>query len=377
MVSVSGYSFLAAAVLCNGSFLVPFKAIYPEIPLDPIIFQIYSALGIFVAHWLALAFLPYNDSFVEDGSTKFRFSGLAVVAGVIMSLGIYSNFLAATKIGMSLTQGISAGAAVITSYFWATVIFKEHPDVLYLSLLGLLTIVFGITLLALCKEVAQLRSSPSPPYSYKTVRILDEESKESPANQDVIRRYSRESQDILFGRTKARKPLDEALLESLRKNDQNITSTYYAEGATIALISGILGGSILAPMHYVSHMEKGLVFLPAFGTAVLGMAPVLLLLYMLNPLNPQAIPTLFAYESILPGMFSGFIWSANNVFVIAAIDRLGYGLAIPLVQCSVLVAALWGVLKFGELQSVEGMGIVFFLGASLLVGGASMLAVAQ
>jgi glucose uptake protein GlcU len=46
----------------------------------------------------------------------------------------------------------------------------------------------------------------------------------------------------------------------------------------------------------------------------------------------------------------GIFFAAYNLFAIGAIPRLGYGIAFPLSQCSVLVGGLWGIYYFNEIK---------------------------
>lgn len=56
-----GFIFIAIAILFNGSFSVPFKITNENFKLDPIVFQLYCSVGVFLSSWLSQAFLPVND----------------------------------------------------------------------------------------------------------------------------------------------------------------------------------------------------------------------------------------------------------------------------------------------------------------------------
>ena len=72
------------------------------------------------------------------------------------------------------------------------------------------------------------------------------------------------------------------------------------------------------------------------------------------------------------GVCSGVLWNVGNGLSIAAIPRLGYAVAYPLLQCSLLVGGLWGVFCFKEIRG--GPPIAAFFGAScVLIAGAGML----
>eukprot|EP01039_Chlorochromonas_danica_P008340 gene8340-9193_t len=368
-----GYALTAIAILFNGSLLVPYRSIYPNIPLEPIIFQLYTTIGFFLTCWMAMAFLPLNDVFVSDGSTRFSFSLLGMIGGVLLTIYIYLNFFSAAKIGMSITQGITSGASVIASYFWGVVILEERPKMLFISILGAITITMGLLVTALCKEIANYRNKPQK----KTLlHEHDEEAKEIDGQSHL----SEEAEQILFEHNPSRNrpQLEESLIESIHKSDQEIERRDFMLGVLLAFFSGLSSGLMLAPLSYAPDKEQGLVFLPAFGVSSLAMSFVLMTINTLNPFEYYPlVPNLYFYETFGIGLFSGFIRCAALILTIASIDRLHYALAIPLIQSSLLIAGLWGIGLFGELKTTDGAALIFTIGAGLIVSGAVLLGVAQ
>eukprot|EP01031_Cornospumella_fuschlensis_P025746 gene25746-31094_t len=347
-------------------------------------------MGIFLAHWLAQAFLPLNPDFVHNGSSHFHFSRLGVVAGVLLAFGLAFNFASTARIGMALTQAISAGAAVVSSYLWATVVFQEAPRILWLSILGIILIVTGITSISLSRQTtpsseAKLARRSRSRLRYSEISPGLEESKEEDRPK-----FSFEGEEILFGGSHPRGTrleegqqgsVTESLLVELHRQAVLIDTRKYLFGVTCAAVSGLVGGSVLAPLHYVPDREKGLAFLPSFSLAALLCAPIILLLYLLNPFGRQKdFPLTFFTETCSLSMISGIIWSIGNICAIGAIDRLGYGIAMPLTQLSVVIAALWGFVCFGEFTNEDGKttsrgeGFCFAVGAALVIIGGIFLA---
>ena len=72
------------------------------------------------------------------------------------------------------------------------------------------------------------------------------------------------------------------------------------------------------------------------------------------------------------GVCSGVLWNVGNGLSIAAIPRLGYAVAYPLLQCSLLVGGLWGVFCFGEIRGGPPIA-AFFAASCVLIAGAGML----
>lgn len=360
-----GYPYAAGAIVCYGSYLLPYRFVFPTIPLDPVIYQLYVSFGIFLGCWASTAFLSLNDSFVHDGSKEFLFSSFGMLAGVMTAFALHFHLVAANQLGLLLTQGVSAWTAALASYIWGVVVFNERPRVLFLSVLGMVTMMAGITLLTLCRQIASLWEEKEG----KQIEVQVEEQKEE--------RLSQEGEAILFG-TRTRPALNEALLNSLRQSDRSLVPPRYYSSIFLAAISGMLGGSLLAPMHYATHGEQGLVLLPALGVGALVAAPLVLLLFLLNPHNDSAVlPPFHAYETLSSGMGAGMLWSAGALCTVAAIDRLGYGLAVPMIQTSALITALWATWIFGELAELRAAGLVLIAAAGLLGGGAAMIAIAQ
>lgn len=63
-----GYLTAFLSALANGSFASLMKA--PAVtrldpPVHPLVFQLYSSVGVFLSSMLALIFLPYNDVILD------------------------------------------------------------------------------------------------------------------------------------------------------------------------------------------------------------------------------------------------------------------------------------------------------------------------
>jgi glucose uptake protein GlcU len=83
--------------------------------------------------------------------------------------------------------------------------------------------------------------------------------------------------------------------------------------------------------------------------------------------------SLFARESMVMGILAGCLWNCGNICAVLAIPVLGYGLAFPIVQCSILVAGVWGLGWFEEFKGLQVW--VFAIAGVVLLSGAAMLSV--
>lgn len=72
------------------------------------------------------------------------------------------------------------------------------------------------------------------------------------------------------------------------------------------------------------------------------------------------------------GMLSGFGWNIGNAASMVGSNYLGMTIAFPLAQCEMVIAGIWGLLLFKELKGAARISH-FFVGASVLLGGAVLL----
>lgn len=146
-------------------------------------------------------------------------------------------------------------------------------------------------------------------------------------------------------------------------------------GLICALIVGLFGGSILMPLQLAPRAQRGLDFVPSFGLGTLIVAPVITLPYMWLSRSSGSRGHWAVRESLLPGLAAGAMWNGANICSIYAIPRIGYAVAYPLMQCAVVVAAMWGVIVFKE---IRGRQVAVMAGAGgILLVGAALLAVSK
>jgi len=331
---------LAIGILCaigsaffNGSYTSLFKTEgMARLDIHPITFQLYVCGGIFVSSWFVIPFFGYNDAIVDTGTTvdHFQFSGAGMIAGALFVIAASASFLAVQDIGVALAQGIWGGGAMLVSYLWGTLVFREYPARPVLSIGGLFLLLVGVVVVAFCENIGE--------------RIKQ--------GNNV------ESSPLLPNRNR------EASTSSLRQ---------HVRGVLWACTVGLSGGSVLVPMHYVSPEKQGLIFLPSFGIGSLILSP---LVYGLYSYRAGQAPDLHLQEALLTGLLSGMIWNIGNLLSIVAIPIVTYGVAYPIMQCAILVSGMWGIYAFGEINDRTRIA-VFWAGGFLLVLGGLALAVAK
>jgi glucose uptake protein GlcU len=370
-ISGIGYIYAIIATITNGSFLVLYK-LEPiaHMKIDPIMFQLYASVGIFLLSWLSAAFLPVNPQYVPGAGDSLEFITYAFLGGVIMILSMTCGFFSCRKIGVALAQGIFGGLAIIVSYIWALAIFGEIPGNIGLSIGGIILLVIGITGIAACKNIATYltthfsflktwREKPHPP-----------NHRDELTNQEID-----EDQDHLKLEIESNSSNQEDRPHSTSTHSlkQQLESADFWEGLIFAILCGLLGGSSLVPLHYVDVAEGGVAYLPSFGTGVMVTAPIVTVIYY--KAQGMHLPSLSPPLGIATGIVCGMIWNISNIFSIGAIPTLGYGVAFPIIHSAILISGMWGIVLFHEFQYFVFAEEVFFFSGALIVTGAVMISI--
>jgi len=147
-------------------------------------------------------------------------------------------------------------------------------------------------------------------------------------------------------------------------------------GLASAISVGIFGGSILVPSKYVREEVSGIGLLPSFGVGA-GIVGTLVGLFYWIAVKKQPLATLseqLPMDTVLKGMLSGLLWNISNIAQVVAMNYLhmAYGISYPILQCGLLVAGLWGIYFFKEVED-RGAVCVFWLGAAILMLGVVLL----
>ncbi len=278
----AGFVFAVIAAVCNGSFLVPFKAkAVMELRVDPLIFQIYASIGIFIASWFLVIFIQFNPDFVSGTSTQFTFVPLAAVAGCFVVLSMTFSFFATRIIGVALAQGIFGGLAIIVSYIWGSLLFHEEASSPALSVFGIIFIVLGIAAIGACKEISdfithrfpslasRLPSVASSRSQHVTKVLEDNEWGISPTTnsremEQEVRNNDQEDHNASLVHSRQQSHHSSLSISLIIKADKS----EFLFGVAYAVLCGIFGGSSLVPLYYIPNEHAGFAMFPAFGVRV-------------------------------------------------------------------------------------------------------------
>ncbi|CAB9497004.1 expressed unknown protein [Seminavis robusta] len=155
----------------------------------------------------------------------------------------------------------------------------------------------------------------------------------------------------------------------------------FQAGVIVAAIGGTWCGSVMIPMKFCHGDTTGLGYLISFSLGSLVVTTILWILRFLMlsfcqgsfKKGYQSLPSFHLQEMWRPGGLSGLLWSTGNCFSILSVHYLGTGVGYCVIQSSMLIAGIWGIVYFRE---IKGKGTIFkwFLSAIFSVSGIVLLA---
>eukprot|EP00037_Helgoeca_nana_P016425 m.154574 g.154574 ORF g.154574 m.154574 type:complete len:371 (-) comp23517_c0_seq2:129-1241(-) len=340
MVLVLGFVLAAVSAVCNGSF----AALSKKYPSDPHVFNLQFCFGVLVSSMLAPAFYTFSGS--EFGVTPF-----GIGAGLLLVLSTLFSFLAIPRVGLAIGQGVWGGVAILVSFLWGAIGPSEISNPLRSLPLSAMAIgyllfgIYGILLSARYSTTGGAGGTSNPTASDDETEALLAEGPESETAVQLTEGGSQRG-----GR--------------------------FAAGMVCAVLVGLFGGSILAPLAFVSDELSGIGFLPSFGIGAFASGVLIDGTYLV--VHRRTSPSLgVIVRTALPGMAAGLVWNAGNVCSILAMGSIGnlsYGVAYPIMQCALFVSGLWGIFYFKEVTGRVAIG-AFFVSGFVLIGGAVILSI--
>eukprot|EP00879_Flechtneria_rotunda_P015230 GHRR01015921.1.p1 GENE.GHRR01015921.1~~GHRR01015921.1.p1 ORF type:complete len:299 (+),score=102.56 GHRR01015921.1:1230-2126(+) len=157
------------------------------------------------------------------------------------------------------------------------------------------------------------------------------------------------------------------------RNSRSPSATMLA-GILLALLTGVFGGLILAPMDYVSYECRGPPYQAGVALGVLMAAP--LVTYLVHWMQQRKVTSNLPVQlkaAALPGILAGIIWTAGIVANMLATQSIGLAIAYPVMQAGLFVAGLWGIVLYSELYSLSPH-LVYWTGGVVVVSGAALIA---
>ena len=295
----------------------------------------------------------------------FHFSPYGLVSGLLMVPGGTAGYFGVRNAGLAISQGIWSALKVLVAFGWGLFMFHEPVR----SVTGT-TGAIGLMLVGLMGMSYFASSSSSSASDAAAITALESDDASATSNESTA--YA-----PLLDAGDRRRSYSEGSLVNLDEENAELASSsttssigntphhfyglsWRSWGIVGAVIDGLYGGSVLVPMHFANL--EGLDFLLSFS---IGCASVLAMvwigrfvwLYVTYTQSMQAayqrLPSL--HVSTIGGYatLAGLIWSVGNVCSILSVSYLGQGLGYSAVQCQLIVAGLWAVLWYGELQGSQ------------------------
>lgn len=366
----AGFIFLFVAIFFNGTFIVPYKQIlnkvrsvlcfslvrlsatilFAQIALNPLVFSVYLSVGIFLTSWMLQIFLPLNSLILSEASDKFAFPPMGLLSGMLLMMAIGANMIGVEILGISMTQGIVGGTGLVTSFLWGLK-FNGIPQGVAFSVVGVVLVCIGVVGIAFSKSLVMMFSNP--PRGEDSLFGIDVEFRTSKISSVSIR-TSNHSDASVNPMVKISPPSSHwsstsapavVKLDPQQGVEKDTTRSPWVllVGVIWAVVAGLCGGTFLVPNNYVTAAEQGIPFMLSFGTGSVLTAPVLLAMSVAHKGMPELH---LQWQIVCLSMFAGFLFCFVPMFLVAAIPIIGFALAAPLIQVSIIVAGSWGIFLF-------------------------------
>ncbi|XP_057819219.2 uncharacterized protein LOC131032301 isoform X1 [Cryptomeria japonica] len=337
------------SALFFGSYAVPIK-MPAALSLDPFVFQSYKSTACFMTSWLVLLYTPY------------RFTWWGMLGALIWVTNGVMAISAVRWAGIGIAQSLWSGLSIFIAYIWGAYVFKEHLKSHFLSLLALLIMTLGMIGIGIA--VSGVKGLPSLLDVWLKLEVNFVSKKDCPKYNCI--KVEDSSQPFIKGMTP-----DAGRV----KGDCDHQSNNLVKGILCAVLVGAMNGSFMIPLKYANKDVVGVEYLVSFGIGSMTMTLVLLGTYtIVLVFQGRPLPSLYVPGAVGPAFLAGLLWSLGNFFSIYATLDLGVALGWPLVQCQLLVSAMWAVFFYKEVTTKTGAALL--LGSSILVvSGAIMLSI--
>ena len=349
-----GFIFAIVGVVFNGSFAVLFKKIEDVVDTDT--FMVWFGFGACLIWILTIPLLPVNQP-RTDSHDHFipSWCGLSVVVGFVLASAFYFVFGAVRKLGVASAQGVAASVNIITSFFIGVLLFGETIVSLANAVCGLMFLLVGVVVISGSKALL----SAEPLEDIPTVELCCDDGTTT-EEVDHTEHQDRE---------------DGSLQLSNAHSGSKVTM-----GLVYCLIAGVVGASAFAPSNFEHNEEcHGFAYMPS---AAVGFSLCTLLVKMVRAVLGCAKgggvgcvaggAKTNLYKVVSVSILAGAIFGTAIFCLVNSIGRIGYAVAGPLFQTSIVVEGLWGTFVLGELKGRRVIGL-FCVGAVVVLVGAGLL----
>lgn len=345
----------------HGSFGVPLKGeatnkVNGGKGAHMLVLQTYKSMMVFTTCWLVLLL-----------GENFHFSPMGIISALLWVTGGMTGIFGIRNAGLAISVGTWSGVTVLVSFLFGTIVFGERVYSVVVTLCGISMLLIGF---------AGMTYFSSPP---------------STSNSDIISSHD----DVVISVSTSdsssndiREPLldDDSTDADIREDFESSRTIMFLGrewnrrtlGIIGAAADGLLGGSLLIPMHYSS--VKGIAYVISFaiGTAIVtAFYWILFFFYYTQQTGSfssgyDALPSMHIQTLLYPGVIAGATWSIGNIGNTTSVTYLGESVGMTIVQCQMIVSGLWGIIWFGE---IKGLRLItgWMCSALLTLGGMSLI----
>lgn len=387
------YLAVLGAWVCFGSFAVPMKwQSVTKAEVHPLVYQCYKTFWTFATSHLVLFFEPYE------------FTWWGILSGFSWVPAGVASVVAVQNIGIACGQAVWQVMIIVTSFIWGFAVFQdESVYTWYGTMISLLCLALGVVGMTLSFHMRALSGAsdaaarePREPLRHNSLSsVLVDAALSEDVQKPRASLACSSSQEIVSMSERPDPPA--RLVQSLtsvspspapagpsrtwfgysRPSTNHVAATdacesacrqpSFALGLGAALFNGLWGGSNLVPSHYAPKAFGGVRFVISFATGALIANVTLVIGYIIlaKLVWKCPLPSPQFRVMAIPGFLSGSTWSFGNFCSLYVVEKLHQGIGYSLIQSSVIVAGLWGILYYRELSGKPILYWMLFCGICL------------
>lgn len=380
---MTNIGYVAAAISCCafGSFAVPIKGkAANKVNIDPLVMQTYKTAMCFFTSWLVLLL-----------GIPFQFTPWGMVSGICWVPGGTAGIYAVRNAGLAVSQGTWSTLKIMVGFIWGIFIFQERVRSFTGAVIAILCMMSGLCGMSYfaSNERSKQQELPLERDDQQETILLSknkQDDKDASDNEPFLGIQDALEDDSYFIESAIELNSNEPEASGVEKDDFVRILGYYniqrrKLGILCACFDGLWGGSILVPMHFAKTTSEGLGFAISFS---IGAATVLITMWLIRftfdiasqthsiKQSWDRMPSLHLSSMWLPGGIAGLLWSIGNLGSMVSVAFLGEGVGYSIVQAQMLVAGLWGIIWYQEIQGWHQI-IGWFLCAGVTFSGIVLL----
>lgn len=387
---ITGYVAVVGASFVFGSTGIPMKspslahsALDPSDITNPLIFALYTSLGIFVVNLPVLIYLLSLNS--------FRPAYWALLGSADIIVINIAAFKAVQAMGYAKAPAVWCSVGMATAFVIGAIGFKEEVQNAVYGGLAIPTLTIGVVMVLLSQScvitLPRLLLRPSESiHSKLPVTAVEEATEESKHGQNsgdtrendtnLTQRDSETLDSVTMSPLQVEGPDDPASSTASDQGKQETLSRGLSISVLFCLLTGVLDGSLMVPYKLTQSrsLNETFSYLASFGVSALLIVVVLLPVLHCTTRSKDAFQRQMSV-ALAPGLCSGMLWAAANFMSVHATEYLGMRVGFPLTQTCVVFAAMWGVLYFKEIDIRRTVTVgMLCLGIGCVILGSFFLA---